>query len=196
MPRPAHCSRCKNHDLIILVKNHKKSCQFKLNHGDCKKCKTTEERQKSCKLEKFLRYDQTKMRNRAQAEVGTGRQEQMCRKCSNHEIPQIYSGHKNVCPFKDCKCDRCDLTDKRRACLKDDLKQVRNNESLTESTLEEKMIKLMISKIDQTTLLFLERNVMAGKFKFSTTSEKISLIVLFFRWGVKLSRTTEVPKNL
>lgn len=60
---------------------------------------------------------------------GEVRREQMCSRCRNHGVIQLLRGHKNICTFVNCICDKCEITKKRREIMAKQIKDYRNLKS-------------------------------------------------------------------
>lgn len=71
-----------------------------------------------------FRKESIKLNTDALTATNRLRREQECRKCFNHEITVSMRNHKD-CPRKNCVCDKCHETDKRRDAVKKEAKDKR-----------------------------------------------------------------------
>lgn len=123
------CTFCKNHDIVQPKKKHKLNCDYgSVGHWkECPKCLQTRERQISVAREKKLDYKmQVKSSIALDALDIRKRVTRMCRKCKRHGQSVVSNKrHDDDCPYIQCPCEACAITDIRRKHVRYDLKQSR-----------------------------------------------------------------------
>lgn len=157
------CARCRNHGIMNMLKGHKKACIFKqCNCEKClvtkdrqsfiakeiamhryeikNKTDSNEGLTQGLKLN-FVRSKplimapkrvvDTPRRNVRNGEV---RSNQMCSRCRNHGVVQLLRGHKNLCVYSECICERCEITQRRREIMAKQIKDYRSSKISDEST--------------------------------------------------------------
>lgn len=72
---------------------------------------------------------------------GEVRRDQMCSRCRNHGVIQLLRGHKNVCSFVNCNCDKCVITKRRREIMAKQIKDYRNLKTSEYSTRSPEAVK-------------------------------------------------------
>lgn len=69
------------------------------------------------------------------------RKEQHCSRCRNHGILQMLKGHKVFCPFRICRCRKCEVTTRRREVMARHVRDTRDRDSKsTSSTVTSSML--------------------------------------------------------
>lgn len=143
------CARCRNHGQSSKLKGHKKTCPFL--YCQCEKCIETKERQTFIARE--IAFHRRNSKNKSfddkkkfaemairtiNAEFapskisGEVRRNQMCARCRNHGIDCPIRGHKNLCPFNNCPCDKCQITKERRKIMAKQIRDYRTNKPTDE----------------------------------------------------------------
>ena len=115
--------------LLISIKSYQCNCFF--NHPHCNYCKR-----------------RTIMLSKSNSNITPGsRQKPKCARCRNHGIyPVPLKGHRNLCPYRQCKCKHCVLILERRRLA---MKPGRQTEVVCEkSCTRKKRPSNMMQKLD------------------------------------------------
>ncbi|KAL7634187.1 UNVERIFIED_CONTAM: hypothetical protein RMT77_015516 [Armadillidium vulgare] len=122
-----HCSFCKNHGLMSSTKQH--HCKYKLR-CKCILCELTKKAQViMCHQQRVWRHNNQKHLNE------TPIKGQKCDNCRNHLKFVKKSNHVD-CEYKDCECNYCKLTHKRREIMKHIQRARRLNVTVDENIQE------------------------------------------------------------
>lgn len=123
------CTFCKNHGIVQPKKGHKLNCYygFESHWKECPECLQTRERQVSVAREKKLDYKmQMKPSVASDAHDIRKRVTRMCKKCKRHGHRVVSNKrHDDECPYMQCPCEACAITDIRRKHVRKDLMQSR-----------------------------------------------------------------------
>lgn len=166
------CARCRNHGDRVLLKGHKRHCQYKT--CSCEKCLVTKDRQSFIAKEIAMHRYEIKSKSESESSCSQGlklnivrsksweetsmqipirtisakiskkslkfnrnstevRKNQLCSRCRNHGQDQLLRGHKNMCPFANCICEKCEITMKRREIMAKQIKDYRSLKIPTET---------------------------------------------------------------
>lgn len=119
------CAMCRNHGFDTSKKGHKK-CFFEQeeHYAGCELCRVSIQRRKTGASEIRRRREATQLTGNSYEEFQPNyfhsrRKPQECRKCRNHDRSSLISGgHRRLCRFKDCLCDKCSETNELRNSMK------------------------------------------------------------------------------
>jgi hypothetical protein len=117
-PEPRKCSMCVIHmgEKAPLFKGHQK-CKYKneAHIKSCADCRKVDNRRKCVAKEKQICYVRKTAGGNAAMPSTVVPNGRVCRKCKNHDnIVPVKNQHKLICPRKNCTCEKCRETDKRR----------------------------------------------------------------------------------
>lgn len=149
------CCFCKNHGFLILKKDHKNRCKHR--NCNCELCLGTKHRQLYSAREKRKNYPQSKINQNTQKGEGRQRKEQQCRKCLNHEKFKPMKDHKKVCPFRNCNCEACDSTIRRRKHVTIEAKTKRQRDKNYQSEIKAEDVEMEVFSPSST--IFTESDV-------------------------------------
>lgn len=125
------CSLCKNHGFETLKKGHKSQCPYLIDsHWKIclEGCQDTRLRQISVAEDKKNKYRLNKSEKKKQlARDGKKRAAKTCSKCKNHKEDALMNT-KHLCPYRNCGCEACKITDQRRGHVKTDVINFRLNQ--------------------------------------------------------------------
>ncbi|CRK95064.1 CLUMA_CG008542, isoform A [Clunio marinus] len=125
---------------------------------------------------------------------GEVRRDQLCSRCRNHGEHRLLKGHKNICPFANCICDKCEITLKRREIMAKQIKDYRSNrlsdsiisspETETSSEIDNDFDKLNVEQfvdyepVENRDLFFMIQSLYE-KYGIQSSETKIQLIYAF-----------------
>uniref|UniRef100_A0A0N5AJN1 DM domain-containing protein n=1 Tax=Syphacia muris TaxID=451379 RepID=A0A0N5AJN1_9BILA len=122
--RVYYCQRCLNHDRLEPRKNHKCDCMYAT--CTCNKCILVEKRRvlntQLHDLEEISDVDKTENDEEFSLTGCKGERVPNCQKCGQHGRKSRLKGHKRVCPYKDCKCPKCQVVSERQKLMADQIK--------------------------------------------------------------------------
>lgn len=86
--------------------------------------------------------------------MGGIRNLQVCARCRNHDIRMVLKGHKRICPFKQCNCEKCQVTRDRQSFIAKEIAmhryEIKNKSELSVSCNGLKMSFVRSKSLEET----------------------------------------------
>ncbi|KAL3318115.1 hypothetical protein Ciccas_003224 [Cichlidogyrus casuarinus] len=136
--KPYVCRKCRNHGYKIEVRDHKKTCRFR--NCQCSGCVLVNKgraivaRQISLyRKQKHSKSTSSSLSKNEYMQNGLDNSYPHCRRCRNHNVIEQWRGHKKMCPYRNCNCEKCSLIIQR----KENEKSLRSQRNKGSDSVEE-----------------------------------------------------------